>query len=63
MKKAKAVREEMVTLIERMSDKTNTNVFVFGNPQADEKAKTKLRKAAKRIWNYYSITDHQVKVN
>ena len=56
------VRAEMEFIIKSMSDPTNTNVFLSDNVLKDEKKKTKLRKAAQRVLNYYSLPCDQVKV-
>jgi len=48
-------RSEMQWVMAYMLDESNVNLFVFGDKKKDMKKRHKMAKAAKKIYNYYSM--------
>jgi hypothetical protein len=54
------VRSEMQWVIKYMLDESNVNLFVFGNKKKDMEKRHKMAKAAKKIYNYYSMKEDRI---
>ena len=54
------IRSEMKRVMEYMLEKSNVDLFVFGDKEEDMKKRNKMAKAAKRIHNYYSMKEDRI---